>query len=394
VASIYKPTLRDPETGKRQKCQHWRIAFKDENGKRRTVRGYKDKAATEALARDIERRVERIKAGLPVERKERTQQPLEDAINAFLDDLARRGCGPQKFHHYECKRLLTKIREACNWKSLATIRADDFSKFLANLSKLGKSPRTLNRHHETLRNFLNWTIQQGWLEASPIARLQMTPVGQAGRRRRRRAYTIEEWHRLLDNAGSRRAIYLIASLSGLRRSELLRLEKRDVQPMRWTLRAEITKNGRAENIPMLEECWEELKPIWEAARGPTDKLFPSLPAMATLHDDLERARIPRKDPEGRWVDFHSLRYFFCTLLAKKLPIQMVRLLMRHRDITMTCNLYMDLGLTDLNQAILALPRVLEPSTTNITASADASQNEPALQQALNESTALRKSDFS
>ena len=62
------------------------------------------------------------------------------------------------------------------------------------------------------------------------------------------------------------------------------------------------------------------------------------------------------------MDFHCFRYFFYTLCAKHMPIQMVRLLMRHRDIRQTCNLYMDLGLTDLKDELLKLPPLIPPTT--------------------------------
>jgi hypothetical protein len=109
---------------------------------------------------------------------------------------------------------------------------------------------------------------------------------------------------------------------------------------------------------MLVECWEALRPIWETATSPTQKLFPSVPPMDTVRKDLKRATIARQDEEFRWADFHSLRYFFCTLLARKLPIQLVKSLMRHRDIRMTCNLYMDLGIADINEAAIVLPKLL------------------------------------
>ena len=64
MASIYKPTRIDPETGERVKYRCWRVAYIDAQGVRKTAKGFKDKAATEALARKIEKDVERVKAGL------------------------------------------------------------------------------------------------------------------------------------------------------------------------------------------------------------------------------------------------------------------------------------------------------------------------------------------
>ena len=101
---------------------------------------------------------------------------------------------------------------------------------------------------------------------------------------------------------------------------------------------------------MLQECWNALKPFWEKCTEPRQKFFETIPDMETVVNDLRKAKIDRQDALGRWVDFHSFRYFFCTILAKKLPIQLVRTLMRHGSVKLTCDLYMDLGLEDITAA--------------------------------------------
>jgi integrase len=48
--------------------------------------------------------------------------------------------------------------------------------------------------------------------------------------------------------------------------------------------------------------------------------------------DLEAVGIPLKDAEGRIVDFHSLRYTFCTNLQRlNVPQRVLMLLMQHSD---------------------------------------------------------------
>ena len=87
---------------------------------------------------------------------------------------------------------------------------------------------------------------------------------------------------------------------------------------------------------MLPELAGRIGPLVKAAETETTLLFPSIPGHRTLAKDLTRAGIARKDEAGRFLDFHSLRYFFCTMLARSLPIQIVSKLMRHRDIRTTC----------------------------------------------------------
>jgi integrase len=161
----------------------------------------------------------------------------------------------------------------------------------------------------------------------------------------------------------RRTVYLIASLSGLRRKELRRLEKRDCTPTgekaTWHLRPEIDKAGRGDKIPMLPECAEILLPIWESAPTPTSRLFKRISHTSVLHNDLKRVGIPRQDERGRWADFHSFRYTFCTFVGKKLPIQKVKMLMRQSTIQLTADLYTDLGLEEIGENVWTLPRHIQ-----------------------------------
>jgi hypothetical protein len=74
--------------------------------------------------------------------------------------------------------------------------------------------------------------------------------------------------------------------------------------------------------------------------------------------------IPRQDERGRWADFHSFRYTFCTFLGKTLPIQKVKILMRHSTIQLTADLYTDLGLDEVGEGVWSLPRLFQPPTRN------------------------------
>jgi integrase len=80
-----------------------------------------------------------------------------------------------------------------------------------------------------------------------------------------------------------------------------------------------------------------------------------MPNERQLIRHRKAAEIANPDAQGRHADFHSLRYFFCTVLAKVMPIHRVQLFMRHSDVRMTSGLYMDLGLSDLWAAAQSIP---------------------------------------
>lgn len=355
MASVHKPTGRTK----------YRITYKDEHGQYQTVPAYRDKKASEAKAAKLERDAERLRAGLPVTDEAVRFRPIRELAQLYIAELER--IGSSRSHVSESTRLLATVWKECGWTTLSAVRPDQFTKFLASLQQQDRAPRTLNSYRDALAAFLDFAKRQRWVEENTI-RLSVPKARAAGgqKKRPRRAYTLEEFQRLLKATKHHRELYLVAGLSGLRRLELRRLEKRDLSPEdespTWHLRAAIDKSRRKNVVPIHPEILEVVRRRWAACRSPTSKLFPRIPRTDTLNRDLRRAKVQKRDAEGRAVDFHALRYFFCTQMARHLPIQTVRLLMRHADIRQTFNLYCDLGLTDLHEAVVRLPKILCTAT--------------------------------
>jgi integrase len=193
-------------------------------------------------------------------------------------------------------------------------------------------------------------------------------VGEKGRRYIRRAYTWAELERLLAAAPEhRKLLYQVASLCGFRRKELRKMTKQDCDPYKllWHPRPNMQKGKRRELIPMSPDCALVLKPIWDSAPQPDSRLF-RVPTARTFNRDLAKAKIQRQAEDGRWVDFHSLRYFFCTQMGRVLPIQKVMVLMRHKSIVLTANLYLDLGITDCAEENWTVPALPKKETSALT----------------------------
>ncbi|HEV3260422.1 MAG TPA: site-specific integrase [Gemmataceae bacterium] len=173
----------------------------------------------------------------------------------------------------------------------------------------------------------------------------------------------DELRRLLDAAPRHRDRYLVAALTGLRSRELSLVEKRDFDLAAglWTCRPEVDKEGQGWRLPILPDLRPELARLLLALPDPTSRLFPRRLGNGTLDRHLAWAKIPNLDPQGRRVHFHSLRYTFCTLCARQLPIQTVQRFMRHADIRRTVNLYLDLGLEHLAAAVETLPPLFDPA---------------------------------
>lgn len=328
----------------------YRIWYKDQHGKRQTAPGYRDKQATLSKLSKLMRDEERLAEGLPVAGRESRITPLEDFITRHIADLKRQGVGPDYLVHQ--KGNLTRLAKWEGWDRLNQVQHAAMADALARLDAKGLSTGTVDSYRAGWKHFLNWCVEAGILEANPCARVKRTRHHKA--RHPKRAFTADEFRRLLETAPpSRRALYLIAGLTGLRWSELKRLEWRDVdlENNRLKLRKEATKAKRADIVPLVPD----VVPAFQELPRHHLCVLPRLPTRRTVVRDFQRAGIVTPDPHGKHITFHSLRYFFCVLLAKTLPIQVVRLLMRHADISLTCKVYLDLGLEDVSQDMLKLP---------------------------------------
>ncbi|MFO0880753.1 MAG: hypothetical protein U0840_25755 [Gemmataceae bacterium] len=271
MGSCFRPERDDLKTGKRVKYRKYRITWTDEHGDRCSQMAFRDKQASEALLARIERDVERRKAGLRVVEESHRQKPVADLVEEFARELVSRGSDPAGPHVSEARRIIVKVFEGCGWKRLGDVRRDTFTDYLAAMAEAGKAPLTRKQHLAFTRNMLNWCVDQGWLEESPLEGVEAPTVGHAGRRRRRRAYSDDELRRLLAATPEpRRTLYLIAALSGYRRKELRLMERQDLTPEgdrpRWHLRAEVSKNRRCDIVPIVPDLQPILAPIWSRLR--------------------------------------------------------------------------------------------------------------------------------
>lgn len=357
MASIFKPTKHG------KKSRLWYYSFFDPARRKRVTRkGYTDKAATKELAERLEREAARRAEGLLP--REDTGKPLEAAETAYLADLARLGRGSK--HQREVKNALKRVRAATGWKALRDVRPAGFLAYLGKLKAAGRSARTLNAALSLYRSFLGWCVRpQQWLAENPLAGIKAAPNHRDEQPNRRRAFTPEELQKLLLSVPLNRArCYAIAAFSGFRRSTMAKLLRSMIDlsnPERplWRLPARIIKNRRPAVLPICPDALQVLvTSINVAVLQPEEKLFKAIPEMPTFYRDLAMAGIQKKTDAGR-LDFHALRYFFAVQMAKRLPIQKVKVLLCHQTLAMTADLYAALGLDDISEEVWNLPSILE-----------------------------------
>ncbi len=334
----------------------YRLWFYRHDGKRQTAPGYRDKQASEAKLRKLEQEQERIAAGILSPDHASAKKPLADLIIEYIADLRRQG--KSEVHRYHQKGFLVRLCKWEEWETLSQVRHASMTVALVHLDEKGYAAKSSNHYRKCWKCFLDWCVDQGIIEQNPLLKVKPSKGGQNPRKRR--APTMQEWLSLLETSPERRRkIYFVAGLTGLRKGECKKLERRDVDldSQQLKLRAEATKAKRADTIPLLPDVIPCLKDLCEGLK-PTDRVFKHFPATLTIANDILRAGIVSPDETIRFVNFHSLRYFYCVLLAKRLPIQIVRLLMRHKDLTTTCRVYLDLGIQDAAEELLKLPSLI------------------------------------
>jgi integrase len=172
--------------------------------------------------------------------------------------------------------------------------------------------------------------------------------------------TLDEVHRLLEAAGPRRLLYLVAVTTGLRRGELAALQWGDLHldtPHPYiALRAETTKARRADSIPLRHDVAAGLRAAKPARAGVEDRVFGRVPRMCDLRPDFDRADIPKEDAEGRRADLHSLRMTFGSMLAESgVALRTAMELMRHTDLRLAMNVYTAPRILNTSGAVEQLP---------------------------------------
>jgi integrase len=216
----------------------------------------------------------------------------------------------------------------------------------------------VDEYLEVAKRFLAWCVERGELPENPLASLKK--IRNPQRSRHRRALTEDQLRRLLEVAPERAILYKTAILTGLRKDELRRLEWRDVRldqtKPEIRLRPEANKARRDDRVPLHPTVAETLRSLRPEAFDPLGAVFATIPRPNTFRIDLRRAGIPYRDAEGKYADFHSLRYSYCTFLAKAaVPLRTAMELMRHKDPRLTIQIYTDAGQLELDEAVSRLP---------------------------------------
>jgi len=377
MASIFRQryTTKDA-SGKtiRKQSQFWYVDYKNADGIRKRVKGFKDKTATTQLAAQLEREAEQAQVGIIDKYKEHRKRPLIEHLDDFRDSLLNKGTTEK--HACLVYNRAKAVIENCSFAYIGDISASRVQRYLAERRGQGLSIRSSNFYLQAIKQFCRWLVADNRTAENPLAYL----AGQNPKtdiRHARRALSIDELDRLITSTlkgqehsnmtGRKRAmLYTFAVTTGLRAGELASLtwqsfNLNDSTPS-VTVLAAYSKHRRDDTLPLRCDIAKQLA-MWKDKQTPDERSkvfanFQSNKAAKMLRKDLEAAGIVYKDEAGRAADFHSLRHTFISNLTRSgVSPKIAQSLARHSTIGLTMDTYTHIGLYDERTALDSLPKL-------------------------------------
>ena len=362
---IYKvEKRRSRQNGKLKltRCYHLRYRIGDMPCDRWKSLGVTDFQVANKRAQEFIQEQEREAAGIiePKLARDAAHKPVLEHLNDYEADLISRGrAGRGGRGARLLKSRVVALAGERGWKLANQITADSFINWRNVQTKM--AARTRNHYLQGMVSFLNWMERVGRIKSNPLK--FVGKVDERGQKKRvRRAFTDDELCKLIAGSGSRGIIYFTAARTGLRQEELRQFAwgdaRLDGKIPQIIVRAETAKNKTEEPVFLVPEIAEALKAYRPAHWSPTDLVFPQgIPRASRLKVDAERVGITYRDEQGRYADFHALRYTLATFLRKNgIVDNFARKQMRHQTIRQTDG-YTDATQLPIYDSIKNLPRL-------------------------------------
>lgn len=361
-AFIYKPKRR--RGGKVVAGKFWWLRFKLDGADRYTdlALGTSDKVVAEERRRKFVEEKGREAEGIiaPKPLRDGAQRKMVDHLADFTAEL--RTLGRDRMYVYTLGKRCEKLISECGWEFPKDVAGETFAAWRRRQSLKAK---TLNDYLADVSTLLNWMKQQGRIQVNPLCGT-VQKIKAAADEGARRALADGEVSALLAAAGPRRAVYLAAVRTGLRRAELESLRWSDVhldgdKPF-LSVRACTTKNGKAATVWVSSDLAEQLRLLAVNAAAGAAVFADGVPSMEQFRLDLAAAGVTEQD--GRKVVFHSLRHTLATQLARSnVPPRVAMEVMRHSDLRLTMKAYTDASLLPTADVLGILPVYVVPGDT-------------------------------
>lgn len=362
----------------------WYVTFFDPaRGDTRTVPGYTDRAATDALMVELVRTAERVDSGLIAPEAARPKLTLVELIDRWERYVRHDGASA-----IGARRQRKQAESVCD--GVGAVRVADLTpsaviewvgtqRLTGGRRGKGISAATASNYVGAIKTFTRWcAVVEKCEPVDHLSGLAKTR-DETDRRHVRRALAPDQLdHLLLITRTSaetvygltgieRHALYLVACSTGLRAAELSRLTGTDFASRAATVTARNpakTKTRSADTLPLDPDVADLIAPVVRAAgAGPVwpNRVKPSqawwLLGARLIRHDLAAAGIPARDELGRVFDFHSLRGQFATDLDRAgVSLARAQKLMRHSTPALTSKHYTNPDAAELAHDVAKLRR--------------------------------------
>jgi integrase/recombinase XerD len=387
MSSVYKKSRDRKRPG-----ASWYITYVDNHGRRRTVKGCPDKAATEAMARKLESEAELRRRGVIDVRADHLAtheaRSLADHLVDFHAFLL--GKGTTVKHAELTRNRVARLIDLARARRVSDLAPSRVQASLKTVRETGVSLRSVHHYTRAVKAFSRWLWRDGRAREDALAHLTSSNPD-ADRRHERRALTPAEVAGLIEaavhgpdveglNGPGRAVLYRLALGTGFRAGELgsLTLESFDLDgdPPTVTVRAGYSKRRRDDAQPIRPDLADALR-SWLASKVPRESIFGELSKYTSrmIQRDLKAAGVPYQDASGRFADFHALRHTYISALAMSAaPVKVIQSLARHSTPTLTLGTYAHVGVLDQTAALGALPGLTPAARTEVQIPAAASSD--------------------
>lgn len=311
------------------------------------------------------------------------EETLDDLFYLWIERHVKRELSPGELRTipqvYE-----THVRPFLGHRKLHEITRADVYKLLQDVAAQGKAAATVRNVRSCISRPYNWAITRLGMDLTPPTQGLIFRGGKK-RSTQRRALTEEDANRFFDAAKGTKyyRYYQILYMTGLRPSEGLGLQAKDIEGGAIHIRRGVTIDGMSDlktsaarrDFPLYPELEKVLRAqISDAAFiTPESWLFPAgggMPSMSALVSSFKRTLKQTEDWErgGRNhmkklqllkpaidISLYDFRHTFATRMAEKgMPHAVLKQLMGHESITTTLSYYVDVTDEMMEQAIQLL----------------------------------------
>ncbi|MGH6886257.1 MAG: tyrosine-type recombinase/integrase [Geminicoccales bacterium] len=365
---------RADATGRETWYARWRIGGRLVHRRigRKRIAGSNDGLTRTQAERALQRRIDSERPPAEV------RISAEDAGAQLIASLEALGRKPTTMATY--RSLLRTHISLLGDKPLDRLEAPDVEAWIGEIRRRGTGAKTARNAATLLHQVFAHGVRKGWCRDNPCAKVDLPKLEESADIRFLGHAEVEALMRAIGDNGTRltltdRAIYVVATMTGLRQGELLALRWRDVD---WAARkirvrqnyvrrhwgTPKTRRG-SRSVPMADRVGAELEHHFQrsAYTGDDDLVFchPETGAVLDHSALVRRFKGALRTAGVRPVRFNDLRHTFGTRMAAAgVPLRTLQEWMGHRDIK-TTQIYADYQPDDGLEAEL-VERAFRPSS--------------------------------